>query len=179
MVCVAAKAARDAERRREGALGMSDRDLPPMPQAVAGDCSAPCSFLFSSPSGSLSAVFDRRQNGPHTVSGGAYAQSIGGWGLCRHRARRTLSRHVQAKTYGRLALRHGEFDAPKTRSGQGRDEYEQRPLALAIRLRRPRMPRVRPRPRKLGFEALDREERSLGLFSTQREAAAAIMLGSP
>jgi len=26
-------------------------DLPPMRQAVAGDCSAPCSFLFSGPSG--------------------------------------------------------------------------------------------------------------------------------
>jgi hypothetical protein len=32
---------------------------------------------------------------------------------------------------------------------------------------------------KLGFEALDREEHSLGLFSTQREAAAAIMRGKP
>jgi hypothetical protein len=28
---------------------------------------------------------------------------------------------------------------------------------------------------KAGFEALDREEKSLGLFPTQREAAAAIM----
>jgi hypothetical protein len=32
---------------------------------------------------------------------------------------------------------------------------------------------------KLGFEALDREEHSPGLFSTQREAAAAIMRGKP
>ena len=32
---------------------------------------------------------------------------------------------------------------------------------------------------KLGFEALDREEHSLGLFSTQREAAAAITRGKP
>jgi hypothetical protein len=32
---------------------------------------------------------------------------------------------------------------------------------------------------KLGFEALDREEHSLGLFSTQREAATAIMRGQP
>jgi hypothetical protein len=32
---------------------------------------------------------------------------------------------------------------------------------------------------KLGFEALDREEHSLGIFSTQREAAAAIMRGKP
>jgi hypothetical protein len=28
---------------------------------------------------------------------------------------------------------------------------------------------------KLGFEALDRDEHSIGLFATQREAAAAIM----
>jgi hypothetical protein len=28
---------------------------------------------------------------------------------------------------------------------------------------------------KLGFEAVDREERTLGLFQTQREAATAIM----
>ena len=32
---------------------------------------------------------------------------------------------------------------------------------------------------KLEFEALDREEHSRGLFSTQREAAAAIMRGKP
>jgi hypothetical protein len=32
---------------------------------------------------------------------------------------------------------------------------------------------------KLGFEALDREEHSLGLFSTQREAAAALTRGKP
>jgi hypothetical protein len=32
---------------------------------------------------------------------------------------------------------------------------------------------------KLGFEALDREEHSPGLFSTQREAGAAIMRGKP
>ncbi len=30
---------------------------------------------------------------------------------------------------------------------------------------------------KLGFEAFDRNERSLGLFPTQREAAAALMRG--
>ena len=50
------------------------RDLPPMRQAVAGDCSAPCSFLFSGPSGGLSPILDRRRNGPCTVSGGAYAR---------------------------------------------------------------------------------------------------------
>src|SRR5262249_34888026 len=50
------------------------RDLPAMRQAVAGDCSAPCSFLFSGPSGGLSSVLDRRQNGSRTVSGGAYAR---------------------------------------------------------------------------------------------------------
>ena len=32
---------------------------------------------------------------------------------------------------------------------------------------------------KLGFEAFDSEERSLGVYATQREAAAAIMRGSP
>jgi hypothetical protein len=32
---------------------------------------------------------------------------------------------------------------------------------------------------KLGFEAFDSEERSLGVYGTQREAAAAIMRGSP
>ena len=32
---------------------------------------------------------------------------------------------------------------------------------------------------KLGFEAFDSEERSLGIYTTQREAAAAIMRGSP
>jgi hypothetical protein len=32
---------------------------------------------------------------------------------------------------------------------------------------------------KLGFEAPDREGHSRGLFSTQREAAAAILRGSP
>jgi hypothetical protein len=32
---------------------------------------------------------------------------------------------------------------------------------------------------KLGFEAFDTEERSLGIYATQREAAAAIMRGSP
>jgi hypothetical protein len=32
---------------------------------------------------------------------------------------------------------------------------------------------------KLGFEAFDSEERSLGVAGTQREAAAAIMRGSP
>jgi hypothetical protein len=31
---------------------------------------------------------------------------------------------------------------------------------------------------KLGFEAFDTEERSLGVYATQREAAAAIMRGS-
>jgi hypothetical protein len=30
---------------------------------------------------------------------------------------------------------------------------------------------------KLGFEAIDRDERSLGFFQTQREAATAIMRG--
>jgi hypothetical protein len=30
-----------------------------------------------------------------------------------------------------------------------------------------------------GFEAFDADERSLGLFPTQREAAAAIMRGAP
>jgi hypothetical protein len=32
---------------------------------------------------------------------------------------------------------------------------------------------------KLGFEAFDSEERSLGIYATQREAAAAIMRGKP
>jgi hypothetical protein len=32
---------------------------------------------------------------------------------------------------------------------------------------------------KLGFEAFDSEERSLGVYGTQREAAAAIVRGSP
>ena len=32
---------------------------------------------------------------------------------------------------------------------------------------------------KLGFEAFDSEERSLGVYATQREAAAAIMRGAP
>jgi hypothetical protein len=32
---------------------------------------------------------------------------------------------------------------------------------------------------KLGFEAFDTEERSLGIYATQREAAAAIMRGKP
>jgi hypothetical protein len=32
---------------------------------------------------------------------------------------------------------------------------------------------------KLGFEAIDRDERSLGLFQTQRKAATAIMRGQP
>jgi hypothetical protein len=32
---------------------------------------------------------------------------------------------------------------------------------------------------KLGFETFDSEERSLGVYGTQREAAAAIMRGSP
>jgi hypothetical protein len=32
---------------------------------------------------------------------------------------------------------------------------------------------------KLGFEAFDSEERSLGVYGTQRDAAAAIMRGSP
>jgi hypothetical protein len=32
---------------------------------------------------------------------------------------------------------------------------------------------------KLGFEAFDSEKRSLGVYATQREAAAAIMRGSP
>jgi hypothetical protein len=32
---------------------------------------------------------------------------------------------------------------------------------------------------KLGFEAFDSEERSLGVYGTQREAAAATMRGSP
>jgi hypothetical protein len=32
---------------------------------------------------------------------------------------------------------------------------------------------------KLGFEAFDTEERSLGMYATQREAAAAIMRGKP
>jgi hypothetical protein len=32
---------------------------------------------------------------------------------------------------------------------------------------------------KLGFEAFDSEERSLGVYGTQREAAAPIMRGSP
>jgi len=32
---------------------------------------------------------------------------------------------------------------------------------------------------KLGFEAFDSEKRSLGVYGTQREAAAAIMRGSP
>jgi hypothetical protein len=32
---------------------------------------------------------------------------------------------------------------------------------------------------KLGFEAFDSEERSLGVHGTQRDAAAAIMRGSP
>jgi hypothetical protein len=32
---------------------------------------------------------------------------------------------------------------------------------------------------KLGFEAFDSEERSLGVYGTQREAAAAVMRGSP
>ena len=32
---------------------------------------------------------------------------------------------------------------------------------------------------KLDFEAFDSEERSLGVYGTQREAAAAIMQGSP
>jgi hypothetical protein len=31
---------------------------------------------------------------------------------------------------------------------------------------------------KLGFEAIDRDERSLGFFQTQREAATAIMRGA-
>jgi hypothetical protein len=32
---------------------------------------------------------------------------------------------------------------------------------------------------KLGFESFDTEERSLGMYATQREAAAAIMRGKP
>ena len=32
---------------------------------------------------------------------------------------------------------------------------------------------------RAGFEAFDSEERSLGVYGTQREAAAAIMRGSP
>jgi hypothetical protein len=32
---------------------------------------------------------------------------------------------------------------------------------------------------KLGFEAIDRDERSLGFFQTQREAATAVMRGQP
>jgi hypothetical protein len=32
---------------------------------------------------------------------------------------------------------------------------------------------------KAGFEALDRDEKSLGIFPTQREAAKAIMDGAP
>ena len=32
---------------------------------------------------------------------------------------------------------------------------------------------------KVGFEALDTEERSLGVYATPREAAAAIMRGAP
>ena len=32
---------------------------------------------------------------------------------------------------------------------------------------------------KLRFEAIDRDERSLGFFQTQREAATAIMRGQP
>jgi hypothetical protein len=32
---------------------------------------------------------------------------------------------------------------------------------------------------KLGFEAFDTEERSLGIYATQREASAAIMRGLP
>jgi len=80
------------------------RDLPPMRQAVACDCSAPCSFLFSGPSGGLNtnlgALFrndekDRDYAGVINIEGAEYWLS--GWVRVSKNGRKYLSLSLKPK----------------------------------------------------------------------------------
>src|SRR5262249_27078379 len=113
----------------------------------------------------------------------AYHRSSIAAGMARVRfpvapTRDTLSWHVPAETYGWLAFRHGEFDA-RQRRGNARTSMSSAPSPLSyVYDGRECLGFVLARG-KVGFEALDREEHSLGIFSTQRKAATAIMRRKP